>query len=382
MEFQFSEEQEALARKTRAFAEERLLPASGDSDRLGRMRPELRAELAGEGLFGLRIPAEHGGTALDAVSTGVVLEELARGDLTACYPVLNAALIAGILARNGTAEQQARWLPPIAAGDALVAFCMTEPDHGTDAGALELRAYPDGDGWSLTGTKASIMLGAYATHGLVFARTGPEPLARGVTAFYVPLDDKHVTRTPLRDLGSRSGGRATLEFSGLRAGPADVVGAPGLGFAEGMRGFDYSRALIALMSISVASASLGEAIGHARERRAFGQPLGTFQGIAFPLVEHATYLHAARLLAFEALWRNDRGLDHRVEANMAKWWAPKAAVEAAHQALLTLGHYGWSEERLTGQRLRDVMGTQLADGTANATKLVVARALLGRDFAP
>lgn len=382
MEFQFSPEQVAMARKARAFAQERLAPAAADSDRLGRMRPELVAELGGQGMFGLRVPVEFGGAELDAVSTGLILEELAAADLTACYPVLNAALISGILVRNGSAEQQARWLPPIAAGDALVAFCMTEPGHGTDAGALELQAEADGDGWTLTGTKTSIMLGAYATHGLVFARTGPEPRARGVTSFYVPLDDEHVSRSPLRDLGSRSGGRATLEFRGLRAGPGDIVGAPGLGFAEGMRGFDYSRALIALMSISVASASLEEALTHALERQAFGQPLGTFQGISFPLVEHATYLHAARLLAFEALWRNDRGLDHRVEANMAKWWAPKASVEATHQAMLTLGHYGWSEDGPVAQRLRDVMGTQLADGTANATKLVVARALLGRGFAP
>jgi cyclohexanecarboxyl-CoA dehydrogenase len=382
MEFLLTEEQRALGEKVRAFTADRLTPSYQDSDRRERFRDGLLTELAAEGLFALRVPVEYDGLGLDAVSTGVVLEELARGDLTACYPVLNAALVAGIMAGNGTAAQRARWLPPIARGAAVVAFCMTEPAHGTDAAAVELRAEPDGDGWRLVGEKTSIMLGAYATHGLIFARTSDAPRARGVTAFYARLDDRNVTRSTIRDLGSRSGGRARLVFDGLPVTPADVVGGPGLGFAHGMRGFDYSRALIALMCVSVATQSLADALSHARHRQAFDQPLGRFQGISFPLAEHATYLHAARLLAYEALWRNDAGLDHRLAANMAKWWAPKAAVEAAHQALLTLGHLGYSEEQPLAQRLRDLIGTQLADGTANATKLVVARDLLGREYAP
>ncbi len=262
-----------------------------------------------------------------------------------------------------------------------MALCLTEPDHGTDAAGIELRAEPDGDGWTLTGVKTSIMIGAYATHGLVFARTGG-PGARGVTAFYTRLDGAGVTRTVLSDLGCRSSGRAELRFDGLRVGPQDVVGGPGLGFVQVMRGFDYSRALICLMATGTAGAALAEAMEYAGRREAFGKPIGTFQAVSFPLVEHATTLHAARLLAFEALWRNDAGLDHRVEANMAKSWVPKEAMEATHQALLTLGHLGWSEDGSLAHRLRDVIGLQLADGTANATKLVVARQLLGRENAP
>jgi cyclohexanecarboxyl-CoA dehydrogenase len=382
MDFGISDVQRALAAKVRAFATDRLVPAYQDSDRESRFRPELFGELAGQGYFALRIPAEYGGDDLSAVSTGIVLEELARGDITACYPVLNAALIGGILATNGTPEQRSRWLPAIARGESIVALCMTESGHGTDAANIELRAEPTPTGWRLVGEKTSIMLGAYATHGIVFARTGDGVRSRGVTAYYTRLDDRHVTRTRLNDLGSRSGGRSTLTFDGLPVGPGDVIGGTGLGFAQGMRGFDYSRALIGLMAISSAQASLDEALHHAREREAFGQPLGRFQGVSFPLVEHATYLHAARLLAFEALWRNDEGLEHQVEASMAKWWGPKVAFEAAHQALLTLGHFGWSEERPLAQRLRDVLGTQIADGTGNATKLVAARAMLGREYAP
>ncbi|MET8155391.1 acyl-CoA dehydrogenase family protein [Sphaerisporangium sp. NPDC005289] len=383
MDFLLTPEQNALAEKVRAYVADRLAPAAAESDREGRFAPGLFAELAAEGLFGLRIPVEYGGMGLDAVSTGVAIEELARGDITACYPVLNAALVGGVLNLHGGEELKARWLPSIAHGDAVVAVCMTEPAHGTDAAALELRAEPDGDGWRLSGEKTSIMLGAYATHGLVFARTGEKrERSRGVTAFYTRLDDAHVTRTTLPSLGSRTGGRATMVFDGLHVGQENVVGGTGLGFVQGMRGFDYSRALIALMAVSAASVTLEAAFEHASEREAFGQPLSRFQGLTFPLVEHATYLHAARLLAYEALWRNDAGLNHRVEANMAKWWAPKTSAEAAHQALLTLGHFGWSEDGPVARRLRDVIGTQLADGTAAATKLVIAREFLGREHAP
>ncbi|WP_030060690.1 MULTISPECIES: acyl-CoA dehydrogenase family protein [Streptomyces] len=381
MHFAFTAEQEEVAKRVREFSAEKIAPSYADSDRDGHYRPGLIEDLAAEGLFALRVPAEYGGQGRDAVSTGIALEELARADLSVCYPVLNAALISGVLAANGTAEQLARWLPPIARGEAVVALCLTEPDHGTDAAGIELRAEPDGDGWTLTGVKTSIMIGAYATHGLVFARTGG-PGARGVTAFYTRLDGAGVTRTVLSDLGCRSSGRAELRFDGLRVGPQDVVGGPGLGFVQVMRGFDYSRALICLMATGTAGAALAEAMEYAGRREAFGKPIGTFQAVSFPLVEHATTLHAARLLAFEALWRNDAGLDHRVEANMAKSWVPKEAMEATHQALLTLGHLGWSEDGSLAHRLRDVIGLQLADGTANATKLVVARQLLGRENAP
>ncbi|MFC6083108.1 acyl-CoA dehydrogenase family protein [Sphaerisporangium aureirubrum] len=382
MDFLFSAEQEALAGKVRAFVDGRLAPAAAGFDLDGRIPPELLADMAAEGYFGLRVPAEYGGLDLDAVGTGVVLEELARGDITACYPVLNAALVAGVLNANCDDTQKAAWLPEIARGEAIVAVCMTERGHGTDAAGLELKAEPDGDGWRLTGEKTSIMIGGFATHGLVFARTGPEPRSRGVTAFYTPLDERYVTRTTLPSLGNRSGGRSTLVFDGLPVGAGQVVGGTGLGFVQGMRGFDYSRALIALMAVAAAGASIEDAFEHCRTREAFGQSLGRFQGVSFPLVEHATYLHGARLVAYEALWRNDAGLPHRVPANMAKWWGPRASVDAAHQALLTLGHFGWSEDRPLARRLRDVIGTQLGDGTAGATKLVIAREFLGREHAP
>jgi cyclohexanecarboxyl-CoA dehydrogenase len=381
MDFALTPDQQALKDRIAAFAAEHVAPGYQEADRTGVMRPGLTADLAGAGLLGLRIGTDHGGLGLGAVGTGIALEELARADFNACYPALNAALIGDILTGNGDAEQRKRWLSPIADGSALVALCLTEPEHGSDAAAIGMTARAVDGGWRLSGVKTSIMMGTVATHALVFARTGG-PGARGVTAFYLPLDDAHVTRTATRDVANRGAGRAELAFDDMPATVDDVVSGEGLGFVQVMQGFDYSRALISLMCIGAASASMDEAFDYARTREAFGRPIGTFQGLSFPLVEHATYLHAARLLAYEALWRKDAGLDHRIEANMAKWWAPKTSVEAAHQALLTHGQAGWTEDRPLGQRMRDIMGLEMGDGTAQVTKMVVARQILGRDSAP
>nr|WAP33709.1 Orf-2 [Micromonospora sp. SCSIO 07395] len=381
MHFDLTPDQQTLAKQVREFATDRIAPHRRESDRAGRYRPELFAELGEAGLFALRIPEEYGGRGLDATSTGVALEELAAADLSVCFPVLNAALIGTVLAANATAEQLARWLPPIATGESVVALALTEPERGTDAANIGMRAEPDGSGWTVSGEKTSIMLATTATHALLFARTGAAGPG-GISAFYVSLDDPRVHTETLEGLGCRSGGRGRIVLDGLRLTPADLVGTPGNGFGQVMRGFGVSRAYIALMAIAVGRAAVAEAMAHASGREAFGQPLSRFQSVTFPLVEHATLLHAARLVALEALVRADSGQDPRIPANMAKWWAPKAAVEAVHQSLLTMGHLGWSEEGPMAQRLRDVVGLQLADGTAAATKLVVARSMLGREHAP
>lgn len=381
MDFALTAEQEAFRHEVRTFAERELAPHYAADDRAARLRPELPRAMAEVGLTGLRVPEDLGGQGATAVDVGVATEEVARSDFNACYLVINSTLVTEILLGAGTPEQQRRWLPPIADGSAIPSLFLTEPEHGSDAANLTVRADRDGDGWRLHGEKTSISLGAVAGCGVLFARTG-EPGPRGVSAFMVELDDKHVSRSTFDDLGNRSIGRASVHFDGLPV-PADaLLGREGEGFTAVMRGFDYSRAVIGLACLGTAHAALDDALGYARQRQAFGVPVGSFQGVAFPLVEHATYLRAARHLCYEALWRKDRGLDHTVEANMAKWWAPKASVEAIHQALLTFGHAGYSTDNPQGQRLRDVIGLEIGDGTAQIAKLVVARRLLGREFAP
>ncbi|ODU03408.1 MAG: acyl-CoA dehydrogenase [Pseudonocardia sp. SCN 72-86] len=381
MDFGLSAEQEAFRLEVRAFATTKLAPHYRADDLAGTLRPALAGELASLGLTGLRAPERFGGQDADAVTTGMVAEEVSRADFNACYLVLNSALVTDIMLAGATEEQQARWLPPIASGEHIPALCLTEPGQGSDAAHLQLRAEPDGDGWRLFGEKTSISLGMSAHVGAVFARTGGEG-ARGVSAFMVDLTDPALSRSPLDDHGSRAIGRASLYFDGVRVGRDQLIAGEGEGFVSVMKGFDYSRAIIGLMCLGIASAALDDAFAHAREREAFGQPIGRFQGLAFPLVEAATHLRAARHLCYEALALKDSGQDPAVPANMAKWWAPKLAADIVHQSLLTFGHAGWSTDNPQGQRLRDVIGLEIGDGTAQIAKLVVARHLLGRAFAP
>jgi cyclohexanecarboxyl-CoA dehydrogenase len=381
MDFGLTAEQEAFRQEVRAFATKELAPHYRSDDAAGVLRPELAPALASIGLTGLRIPERFGGQDADAVTTGMAAEEVSRADFNACYLLLNSALVSEILLAGAGEEQLARWLPPLASGAAVPALCLTEPAHGSDAANLELRAEPDGDGWRLIGEKTSISLGMSANVGAVFARTGG-PGARGVSAFMVDLDDPRLARTPLDDHGSRAIGRASLYFDGLPVARDQLIGREGEGFISVMKGFDYSRAVIGLMCLGIASAALDDAFAYAREREAFGKPIGTFQGLAFPLVECATHLRAARHLCYEALALKDAGRDHAVPANMAKWWAPKLAADIVHQSLLTFGHAAWSTDNPQGQRLRDVIGLEIGDGTAQIAKLVVARHLLGREFAP
>jgi cyclohexanecarboxyl-CoA dehydrogenase len=381
VEFGFSPEQEAFRQELRTFAGKVLAPHYRSDDAAGALRPELAPTLAGMGLTGLRVPERFGGQDADAVTTGMAAEEVSRADFNACYLLLNSALVSEILLAGCGEEQLARWLPPIAAGESVPALVLTEPGQGSDAANLQLRAEPDGDGWRLVGEKTSISLGMYANVGAVFARTGG-PGARGVSAFMVDLDDAHLSRTPLDDHGSRAIGRASLFFDGLPVQRDQLIGVEGEGFISVMKGFDYSRAVIGLMCLGIASAALDDAFAYAREREAFGQPIGKFQGLAFPLVECATHLRAARHLCYEALALKDAGKDPAVPANMAKWWAPKLSADIVHQSLLTFGHAAWSTDNPQGQRLRDVIGLEIGDGTAQIAKLVVARHLLGREFAP
>ncbi|MYW96906.1 acyl-CoA dehydrogenase [Amycolatopsis rubida] len=381
MDFTFTGDEDSYRRELRRFAAKVLAPHYQSDDKAAKLRPQLVADLASMGLTGLRIPERHGGQEASAVVAGMAAEEVAHGDFNAAYLIIVSALVSDILTRNATEEQQAAWLPPIASGEVVPAFCITEPGHGTDAAKLEMKAEPDGDGWRLTGEKTSITLGMSADVALVLARTGG-PGARGVSAFWVELDDAYVSRAAFDDLGSRAIGRASLHFDGLPVPKDALVGGEGQGFVSVMQGFDYSRAIIGLACLGAAQVSLDEALQWSRDREAFGSPIGTFQGVAFPLAEQATYLRGARHVCYEALWRKDNEVEHSTEAAMAKFWAPKLAAETIHQCLLTFGHLGYSSESPVGQRLRDVIGLEIGDGTAQVSKLVIARNLLGRAYAP
>lgn len=375
----FTDDQMALRDAARRFAIERLLPQYQARERTGRMDRDLVLEMGRLGLIGADLPAEYGGLGADGVTTGMLMEQLAYGDFNVSYVQLMASLMGAIILKNGSPALVDRWIPRIVSGEAIVALGLTEPRGGSDAANLQLRARRDGSDYVLSGEKTSISFADQADVAVIFARTGTaEEGARGVSAFFVPMDLPGITRTAFDDVGSRIVGRGSLFLDDVRVPEAFLLGAEGTGFTQVMRGFDYSRILIALQCIGAAQASLDEAWAYAREREAFGAPLAQYQGVSFPLSEAETLLSAARELCYHGLQLRDAGRPHTAEAAMVKWFAPKTAFDVIHQCLLTMGHYGWSMDLPHQQRMRDVMGLEIGDGPASVMKLVIAREKVGR----
>ena len=382
MDLAFSPEQEELVRTLRQFARRELAPHSAEWDKSGRFPWEAWRRMGELGLLGLRMPAAHGGQEADFVTFGIAMEEIGRGDFSCTYGLQLAGLAGEILGRSAPAELQARWLPPTARGEIAIALALTEPGAGSDAANLTCRAERDGDGYVITGEKSGISLGMAAQAAIVFARTDPAGRARGVTAFLVPLDQGGVSRSPLRDMGTRAIGRAVLAFDHVRVPGSHRLGAEGTGFYQVMQGFDYNRIGIALACLGVAQQSLEETMIYVKERKAFGHALARFEGVSFPIAEAATHLEACRWLCYRALWLADQGRPHTKESAMTKWWGPRLAVETIHQCLLLHGHYGYTDELPFEQRMRDVIGLEIGDGAAEVMKMVVARELMGRESLP
>jgi cyclohexanecarboxyl-CoA dehydrogenase len=382
MDFAFSDEQQEYRDRAREVATKRLLPEYQARERAGRIDPELRRELGSQGLIAPEIPVEYGGRGLDRVTSGVVTEEIGRGDINVAYLQVVGSLVGQILAGNAVPEVAQQWVPRICSGEEIVGIGLTEPHAGSDAGMPRLTAVRDGSDWVLNGVK-SLSFGNDAAAVVVFARTGPsEKRGKDISAFLVPLHLPGATRERYSDMGTTAVGRGAAHFDGVRI-PADhLLGEEGRGFTQVMQGFDFSRALIGLQCIGCAQQTVDETWEYVSTREAFDQPLSKNQGVAFPLAEAETLLTAARLLCYQTLWLKDAGLPHTSQAAMSKWWAPKTAYDVINSCLLLHGQYGYRTELPIEQRLRDVLGLQIGDGTAQIMKLVIARQRLGRELAP
>ena len=380
MSFSTSPEQDEMIATARRFAEQRLAPFYRQREREGAFDRDTLREMGRLGLFGAELPEAHGGLGLDCVTAGLVLEALAAGDYNIGQLSVTISLAAMVLATHGVPEIVDPWLAGMLAGEVIPAIGLTEPGGGSDAAALVLRARRDGDGYVLDGEKTSTTFATQAGFAIVWARTGPpDSGARGISAFLVALDRPGVSTYEFEDHGGRCAGRGGIVLDGVRV-PADhLLGAEHGGFVQVMQGFDYSRALIGLQVLGVARQSLDETWPSVAERSSFGKPLAAHQGVSFPLAEAETYVSACRLLCLQTLWLKDHDLPHTAEAAMCKWWAPKLAYEVIHQCLLLHGHGAYSTELPFEQRLRDVLGMQIGDGTAQIMKLVIARQKAGRD---
>lgn len=373
----FSEEQRAFQEVARRFARERLAPGYMPREQAGTIDRALVREMGSLGLIGPDLPEQFGGIGASSVTTGIVIEAVSHADINVSYVQLLGSLNGQIIARHASAALASCWIPKIVSGDALIALALTEPRGGSDAANLALSARRDGSQYILRGEKSSISMADQADAAVVFARTG-DAGARGVSAFLVPLDLPGISRTRFNDLGSKAIGRGSIFFDDAKIPMENRLAGEGQGFVQVMQGFDYSRALIGLQCCAAGQASLDESWAYVTERQAFGVPIAQYQGVTFPLAEAEGMIAAVRQLCYHTLALRDANAPHTAEAAMCKWLGPKTAVDVIHQCLLTHGHYGWSLDLPHQQRLRDVMGLEIGDGTAQIMKMIVAREKAGK----
>lgn len=372
----------ALGDQARRFAAERIAPGFLERDKTRILDRGIMKELGDMGFIAPELPEIFGGLGLGSLAAGVIHEEIARADLSISYINLLASLNGQILSHHGNPSIVKPWLKRLTRGEALIAIALTEPRGGSDAANLRLRIARDGDDYVVNGEKSSISAADQADAAVVFGRTGTvEAGAHGITALLIPMDLPGITRSRFDCHGQRAIGRGSLFFENVRVPVSHCLGDENKGFVQVMQGFDFSRALIGLQVLAVARAALDETWSYVAERQAFGRPLSAFQGVSHPLADLDTQLEAARLLCLQALWLKDKGAPHSAEAAMCKWWAPKLSYEVVHQCLLMFGHGGY-DRGIMEQRLRDVLGFQIGDGTAQIMKTIIARIRAGRAAVP
>ena len=372
----------ALGDQVRRFAADRVAPGFQERDATRVLDRRLMKAMGEMGFIAPELPEEFGGLGLGCLAAGVIHEEVARADLSISYINLLASLNGQILSHHGRPDVVRPWLTRLTGGEALLAIALTEPRGGSDAANLRLQVERVGDEYVVNGEKTSISAADQADAAVVFGRTGPpESGAHGVTALLIPMDLPGITRNRFDCHGQRAIGRGSIFFENTRVPVSHRLGDENRGFVQVMQGFDFSRALIGLQVLAVARVALEETWAHVAERQAFGKPLSAFQGVSHPLADLDTQVEAARLLCLQALWLKDRGAPHSAEAAMYKWWAPKLAYDAVHQCLLMFGHGGYDRGPME-QRLRDVLGFQIGDGTAQIMKTIIARSRAGRAAVP
>jgi cyclohexanecarboxyl-CoA dehydrogenase len=374
MSYDLTDEQSAFQETARRFAREKLAPGYQRREVEGRIDRSLVREMGALGLIAPELPEQMGGLGAPSLTSGLIAEAIGYADVNAAYIQILGSLNGKIIAGHARPELAQQWLPRLVSGEVIVAIGLTEPRGGSDAANLALSARRSGDTYILKGEKSSISMADQADAVVLFARTGaPESGAHGVSAFLVPMNTPGVTTLRYNDLGSKAIGRSSIFFDDVVIPSQNRLADEGAGFVQVMQGFDFSRALIGLQVLGSAQASLDESWAYVQERKAFGAPLSNNQGVTFPLAEAETMVEATRQLCYRTLALKDAGKPHTAEAAMCKWLAPKTAVDVIHQCLLTHGHYGWSLDLPHQQRLRDVMGLEIGDGTAQIMKLIIAR---------
>lgn len=377
MDFALTEEQREIQALAREFADTEIAPNAGDWDREHRFPRQLFTKLGELGLMGVCVPEALGGAGADFLAYVLVLEELSRADAGVGVTVAVHTSAATLpIVMFGTEEQKARFVPPLARGEGIGAFALTEPGSGSDAGSLRTTATPDGDGWRLSGTKQWCTNGSHASTFLLFARTDPATEgARGVSAFVLDAEHVEVTREEEK-LGLHSSSTADIRLDDVRVDGDRLLHEERKGFAVAMATLDGGRIGIAAQAVGIAQAALDTARAYALEREQFGKKIAEHQAIQFKLADMATEIAAARQLTHRAAWLKQAGSRHGAEGAMAKLFASRVAVQASQEAIQVLGGYGYTREFPAERYYRDAKITEIYEGTSEIQRIVIARDLL------
>ena len=380
MDFSFSENQEMIRDSVRKYAEAELLPHYQRWDRTGEwLTQDFMDKLVNMGLLRLRLPEKYGGQGYSFVDCGIVCEEIGRCDHQIRYIISNAIHL-GEMASSMHPDLQDEWIPRIANGE-MMSLAFTEPRGGADAGNIATKAVKDGDHYILNGEKTSITFTGVSKVVFVSARTG-KPGPRGLSFFLVPTDTPGLSTTNFERMGQKLDRGGSMFFDDVRIPARNMIGKENEGFIWAMTIIGYNRNFVPLACIGAAQKSLDETIEYLKTRQIMGRSASKWQGVANELATEATKLEAARMLCYRALSLKDKGLRHDAESSMAKWWGVKAANEVLYTCMRLNGHYGWAKDLPHEQRLRDCLGMESADGPREVHLGIIARDLLGKEFAP
>ncbi len=361
----------------RGFADEVIRPAAEELDRDERFPAEIYAQMAELGLFGIAVPEEMGGPGFDTLTYALIMEELSRGYASVADQCGLVELISTLLVRHGTASQRERWLADVMAARTRVAYCITEPEAGTDVSGIRTEAVRDGDGWVLNGGKIWIHNAPVADLGFVLARTDKAAGHRGMSIFVVDLHADGVDRGPKEHkMGQRASQVGALSFSDVRL-PADaMLGEEGRGFHMMMSVLDKGRVGIAALAVGIAQAGLEAAVDYARTRRQFDRPIADFQGVQWMLADMAKDIEAARLLVHSASVKMDSGENATKACSMAKCFAGDMAVARTADAVQVFGGSGYIRGFEVERLYRDAKITQIYEGTNQIQRMIIARELI------
>lgn len=377
MEFELTKEQILLQQKIREFAAMELKPGAGRRDETGDFPWPAIKQLQKMGLFGLTLPIEYGGGGVDFLSYVLVVEELARIDAAVTITLLAHTLSAAHINAFGSTNQKLEYLLPLANGEKLGAWALTEPGAGSDAGGIRTVAVAEGNVWRLTGNKFFITNGSQADTLVVMASSDPARGAKGISAFIVPGDSAGLNKGKNLDkLGFRSSDTVGLMLKDVRVTQDCLLGELNLGFIQAMEILATGRIGVAAMAVGIGRACLEDSIAYARKRQAFGRQIGDFQAIQWMLADMATELDAARLLVHRAAGLKDSGKKFGKEASMAKLYASETATRAALKAVQIHGGYGYTRAFPVERYLREAKLCEIGEGTSEMQRLIIARELM------